>query len=169
MPNNNETMRMNIHAYKAFTLIELLVVMAVIMLLAGLLMPAFSYARTTAKRAKAKNEVWQVEVAWRSVLTDYEAWTLAGLPPSMNVNVDCTMDSAAVNYLRGGNSKNILYIELPASATSLNDPWGTAYHFMLGNGQVQPPNFGVFYRDVGAWSYGENKSSASTNRWLVSW
>ena len=61
----------------AFTLIELLVVVGIIMLLMGLLFPAYIGVKQTAKKAKAKADVKQLEMAWKSVLSDYRTWANA--------------------------------------------------------------------------------------------
>lgn len=150
----------------AFTLIELLVVIAIIMLLSGLLMPAFDHARTIAKNTKAKSDVKQIEIAWKAVVSDFRTWTAAGLVE----NNDLVMDAGNVAYLQMGNSKKILYMEFPAGTTSFWDPWGkVAYHFALGNGSITPSGYETYYRDVGVWSYGRNSSATDTNNHLTSW
>ena len=48
----------------AFTLIELLVVMAIIALLLGLLLPALTKARNTARQVKDATQIKQVHTGW---------------------------------------------------------------------------------------------------------
>lgn len=59
---------------RGFTLIELLIVIAIILLLAGLLLPAVSLARRHAKRAAASTEVKNIEATWRQYYSEYERW-----------------------------------------------------------------------------------------------
>ncbi|MEI6166106.1 MAG: type II secretion system protein [bacterium] len=152
---------------RAFTLIELLVVIVIIMILSGLLMPVFTSARTAAKNTKAKNDVKQIEIAWKAVLSDYRTWTLAGVAPGD----DLKMDSVNVAYLQGqgANTKQVLYMEFPVGTSSFLDPWKVEYHFALGVDSISPPGYGKLYRDVGAWSYGKNSSSSITTDHVTSW
>ncbi|MEZ6190383.1 MAG: type II secretion system protein [Phycisphaerales bacterium] len=62
-----------------FTLIELLVVIGIIALLVGILLPALSQARKTAKTAKCASNERQVSMAWQAYLFDsketFPVWT----------------------------------------------------------------------------------------------
>ncbi len=55
----------------AFTLIELLVVIAIIIILAGLLYPAYQAAQNQAKRTQAKNDLTQIVTAVNAYYTEY--------------------------------------------------------------------------------------------------
>jgi len=148
----------------AFTLIELLVVVAIIMMLAGLLFPAFSYVRETARKTKAKADVKQLDTAWRALLSDYRTWSAASLSQG---NYD--MDAAKVNVLRGTNPKGVIYMEFDGSSTNAAgafvDPWynstkapGNIFRVGLGDlsGTITPFGGITVYRDIGVWSKGRD-------------
>lgn len=150
----------------AFTLLELLVVIAIIMLLSGILFPAFSYARNQAKIVKAKSDVKQLEFAWKAVLSDYRTWLTA----EVTTGNDQEMIQANVDYLQKGNPKHVLYMEFPAGTTNFTDPWKiNNYHFALGTDSITPKNHEKLFRDVGAWSYGKNKSATDIKNHVTSW
>src|SRR5438309_11933434 len=60
----------------AFTLIELLVVIAIIIILAGLLFPAFSGVQEQARRTQAKNDLTQIVTAVNAYYTEYGKYPL---------------------------------------------------------------------------------------------
>lgn len=61
----------NAELRSAFTLIELLVVITVIVILIGLLFPAFRGVQDQAKRTQAKNDVTQIVTAVNAYYTEY--------------------------------------------------------------------------------------------------
>ena len=150
----------------AFTLIELLVVIAIIMILAGLLYPAFTAVRETARRTKAKADVKQLDTAWRAMLSDYRSW---GAAKSGLTEGNYDMFAAKVNILQGDNTKGVIYMEFDGKSTNsagaFVDPWYNAskapnniYQSALGDlgGTITPYTGVTVMRDVGAWSRGKN-------------
>jgi prepilin-type N-terminal cleavage/methylation domain-containing protein len=61
---------------RAFTLIELLVVIAIILILVGLLFPAFKAVQDQAKRTQAKNDLTQIVNAVNAYYTEYGKYPL---------------------------------------------------------------------------------------------
>jgi prepilin-type N-terminal cleavage/methylation domain-containing protein len=61
----------------AFTLIELLVVIAIIIILAGLLFPAYQAVQNQAKRTQAKNDLTQIVTAVNAFYTEYGMYPVA--------------------------------------------------------------------------------------------
>lgn len=152
----------------AFTLIEMLVVVAIIGILMGLLFPAFSYSRQVARKTKAKSEVKQLDIAWKSVLSDYRRWVDSGIGEAPG---GVPMDKTLVDYLSGANDKGTVYMEFEGSSTNavgaMVDPWYHAarnpngiYQVALGPSIVTPPH-GVVSRSVVAWSRGPDGLSAT--------
>jgi prepilin-type N-terminal cleavage/methylation domain-containing protein len=166
-----------IKSNKAFTLIELLVVIAIIALLAGLLFPAFTSARETARKTKAKADVRQLDMAFKAVLMDYRAWSGAGgagIGPSPN---GIPTDNTVVTYLTGSgaNSKGIRYMEFDSKSLDASqnfvDPWKSPYQVALGDSTVQPQNApAALPRQVAAWAWGKKgKTAALYSEYVKSW
>jgi type II secretory pathway pseudopilin PulG len=139
----------------AFTLIELLVVIAIIIILAGLLFPAFRGVQNQAKRTQAKNDLTQIVTAVNAFYTEYGKYPLVaadmtyGPPASPNDDLFYSLRAVAsganalVNGVPAINPRSIVFISPPdvknpsqpksgigttSSTGQYFDPWGTPYN-----------------------------------------
>ena len=93
--------------HRAFTLIELLVVIAIIAILIGLLFPAFKAVQNQAKQTQAKNDLTQIVNAVNAYYTEYGKYPLV---------------SADTIYGPAGTANNVLFNELRATASAIQNP-----------------------------------------------
>jgi len=102
---------------QAFTLIELLVVISIIIILMGLLFPAFKGVQDQARKTQAKNDLMQIVTAVNAYNTDYGIYPLDGSKQGYDTllgDPGGTYDNSLVfNVLRAipdgnWNSNNIL-------------------------------------------------------------
>jgi prepilin-type N-terminal cleavage/methylation domain-containing protein len=134
----------------AFTLIELLVVIAIIIILAGLLYPAYNAVQSQAKRTQAKNDLTQIVNAVNAYYTEYGKYPLAtadtvyGPAGSLNDGLFYTLRAVA-SGVNAGNAQNprvIVFVNPPYVKDPANprsgigtttgpgqyyDPWGKPY------------------------------------------
>lgn len=143
----------------AFTLIELLVVIGIIILLMGLLFPAFKGAQTQAKRTQAKNDLTQLVTAVNAYYTEYgkyplptgnqgsgEDYTYApdGSTSPANSDLISILQNNATKS--ADNPRGIVFFSGPsakanggygiqgtgsASVGSFFDPWGKSYSIRI--------------------------------------
>src|SRR2546426_4923753 len=105
---------------RAFTLIELLVVIAIIVILVGLLFPAFKGVQNQAKRTQAKNDLTQIVNAVNAFYTEYGKYPL--VTADTTYGPGGTANNTLFNVLRAmdptNNPRQIVFISPP----SVKDP-----------------------------------------------
>jgi len=175
----------------AFTLIELLVVITSIVILMGLLFPAFRGVQDQAKRTQVKNDLTQIVTAVNAFYTEYGKYPLpAGAANDTIYGTSGAPNKALFDELRATgtttqNPKRIVFISPPdvkdpanprsgigttTSAGEYFDPWGKPYLVEIDGdyeGKVANPytaNAGAvpdLQTSVIAWSLGKDQSGAT--------
>jgi prepilin-type N-terminal cleavage/methylation domain-containing protein len=137
-------------SHRAFTLIELLVVIAIIIILAGLLYPAYNAVQSQAKRTQAKNDLTQIITAVNAYYTEYGKYPLPigttgefiygpggnSTPPS-NAELFYTLRAVAGGTMNAGNAANprmIVFISPPNVKDPNNPRSGIAINSTTING-----------------------------------
>jgi type II secretory pathway pseudopilin PulG len=154
----------------AFTLIEILVVITIIIILAGMLFPAYRGVQNQAKKTQAKNDLTQIVTAVNAFYTEYGRY-----PVATSITTDATAtygpapasstNDALFNELRAKtvvlNTRQIVFISPPdvkdpatprsgigttTGAGQYYDPWGTPYAVAIDadyDNQVTPNPYGA--------------------------
>lgn len=150
-------MKLRRESHSGFTLIELLVVMAVIGILSGLIFTGVTKVQNSAKKAKAKVQIKQLEKAFVAYHDEYGEWPtgLAGQGYD-NITAEDTetgieIEEKCAFMLAGAptegadgtlsNEQSIRYINKVVIAMSQEDPawrkrgyldpWGRCYKYMM--------------------------------------
>jgi prepilin-type N-terminal cleavage/methylation domain-containing protein len=143
---------MNRASRSAFTLIEMLVVISIIIILMGLLFPAFKGVMDQAKRTQTKNDLTQIVTAVNAFYTEYGKYPVLSTIGA-NGTYDDTNNDQLMNVLRAianpqqeqglMNPRQIAFISPPVAKDTTHpksgiggdgkyyDPWGTPYRIRL--------------------------------------
>jgi prepilin-type N-terminal cleavage/methylation domain-containing protein len=181
---NAQRSTFNVQRRDAFTLIELLIVISIIIILMGLLFPAFRGAQDQAKKVQAKNDLTQIVTAVNAYYTEY------GKYPVLTDDTPITNSTNLFNALRGIDASNavnprkIVFVTLPDVKDTAHprsgigtdgqfyDPWGTPYKIAIDgdyDNQISNPysqNAGPAMLRLGiiAWSLGKDKAGGSGDK-----
>lgn len=133
---------------RAFTLIELLVVITIIVVLLGLLFPAFQAVQNQAKKTQAKNDLTQIVTAVNAFYTEYGRYPMGEITDMAATYGSGNPNSAIFNELRATsnalNTRQIVFISPPDAKDQTTpkggigradnqfyDPWGFAYRIRI--------------------------------------
>ena len=133
------TMKRSSRKVRAFTLIELLVAITIIVILMGLLFPAFRGVQDQAKKIQVKNDLTQIVTAVNAYYTEYGKYPL--ITSDTTYGASGSSSAALFNELRGtsaatDNPRRIVFISPPDIKDTINpragigsdgqyyDPWG---------------------------------------------
>jgi prepilin-type N-terminal cleavage/methylation domain-containing protein len=138
----------------AFTLIELLVVITIIVILMGLLFPAFRGVQDQAKRTQAKNDLTQIVTAVNAFYTEYGKYPLAagittdttfglGGSPTTNETLftelrGCAAATGSCPAVAVLNTRQIVFISPPDAKDPANPRSGIATQTATVNGVSIP-------------------------------
>jgi type II secretory pathway pseudopilin PulG len=129
----------------ALTLIELLVVISIIVILLGLLFPAFQGVQNQAKKTQAKNDLTQIVIAVNGYYTEYGKYpVVTDDTPVINTgDLFYALRGVAggtANASDAANPRKIVFLNIPdakdqaaphsgvrTSDSQWFDPWGTTY------------------------------------------
>ncbi len=153
---------------RGFTLMELLIVIAIIMLIAGFMLPVLSQVRKASYRAQAREIVTQIAAAWSTYYTDNRSF------PDVDITQMDEIGCAYVNTnLVSNGSVSMLDITRKESREGIKDHWGGIYQVILDNGkgldnegydgQITVPGGQVIQRSVAVWSKGADGQSGTSD------
>jgi prepilin-type N-terminal cleavage/methylation domain-containing protein len=172
----------NPESRSAFTLIELLVVITIILILMGLLFPAFQGVQNQAKVTQAKNDLTQIVTAVNAYYTEYGKYPITGTSDTtFGPGGAPTTNETLLNPLRALeptptlNPKQIVFIAPPDVKDKSNprsgigtdtgslgqyfDPWGKNYAIKIdGDYDNQIPN-----------PYTSNAGSSALRIGVIAW
>lgn len=177
--------------FGAFTLIELLTVIAIIAVLMGLLFPALSGVKDSARKVQAKNDATQITNAVKAYYAEYGRYPLENPGQDVSFGAD---NNKVMNPLRAKspegdtlNPRKIAFMEIPPAKDmavpksgygndgTFYDPWGRPYQVKIDgnydNNLSEPGSSGGGGRGGGAgtvlttgvlvWSLGKDGTDAT--------
>ena len=138
---------------KGFTLIEIMVVIGIIIVLAGLLMPAMNRARKQATRVECINNLKNIGIAIQSYALDNDGKyppTGTALSTSLDVNylstnevLNCPGDGAAYGYTtKSYTISNAGAMNVIARCSTAIHPGPKQYDVLYGDGHVAAADSG---------------------------
>lgn len=138
----------------AFTLIELLVVITIIIILMGLLFPAFKGVQDQAKRTQAKNDLTQIVTAVNAYYTDYGKYPIPAASQGVDEDYTYSYDGSA----SAPNSALVKILQNDPSATADN-PRGVVFFSgpvakSTGSYGIQPSTSADAFTFKDAWGKG---------------
>jgi general secretion pathway protein G len=148
----------SLRARRAFTLIELIVVVAIILILAGLVLSTFDYAKKKGQRARAETEIAAMSAACESYKADN------GIYPRDLTTTDSLDTTAAINLGNYQTASQYMYGQLAGDPDFDGVPNSSSKAYM----QFKPnmlgtdTNNGVFPRDPFGNSYGYSTRMGAT-------
>jgi prepilin-type N-terminal cleavage/methylation domain-containing protein len=152
-------------SHSAFTLIELIVVVAIILILAGLVLSTFDYAKKKGRRARAETEIAAISAACESYKADNGIYP-RGNGALGNTNQPYDTDQLGTNSdPQGGNPANFvnsaLYLYRQLSGDSDGDPTtsgagDTRSYFSCKPNMLNPspPGPNTYIKDPFGYAYG---------------
>lgn len=120
--------------HRGFTLIELVIVIAIMLILAGSLLPIISTNREEARTARAQSDVDMIRSAASMLFADTGVWAPAG--GTTCGGIDFCNDGAGLVTNDDGSGVTIDGWNGPYLTEWRNDPWGNAYRIYDENAAV---------------------------------
>lgn len=122
---------------RGFTLLELLVVVAIIGILAGLLLPAFSKMKNAARIKKATSDVVALVAAIQGYQVVYHRW-----PGNADGGSWKNDNYTVINQLANNPQKRIFF-EASSTSKTLLDPFGNAYCITITGENIRVWSYGL--------------------------